>query len=56
MTRTELDALKAKVGKDKHDSQLLASIKSTIERLRDAAVLPTTKAIYEDILKLFDEE
>lgn len=56
MTRAELDALKVKVGQNRHDSLLLKSIKSTIEKLRDAAVLPTTKAIYEEILELFDED
>lgn len=41
---------------DAPSANRLARIRARIEALRDAAVLPTTKAIYQAILDLFDEE
>ena len=41
---------------DTPSANRLARIRAKIEALRDAAVLPTTKAIYQAILDLFDEE
>lgn len=54
MTRSELTAICTKIETDKKKSSRLDFVKERIEQLRDAAILPTTKAIYDEILELFD--
>ena len=54
MTREELNTICAKIETDKQKSSRLDFVKERIEQLRDAAILPTTKAIYDEILELFD--
>ena len=56
MTRSELNILCNTIRVIKYRSDKLERIRQQIEALRDAAVLPTTKAIYQAILDLFDEE
>ena len=54
MTREELNTICTKISTDKQKSSRFDFIKNKIIELRDAAVLPTTKAIYDEILDLFD--
>lgn len=56
MTRTELTALCVQIRLMKAKSARLDRVKTRIEALRDAATLPTTKALYNQILELFDED
>ena len=56
MTKRELRLLCASIRLMKARAKRLDTIKSQIEALRDAAVLPTTKAIYDAILELFGED
>ena len=56
MTKKELRALCATIRLMKARAERLDTIKIQIEALRDAAVLPTTKAIYDAILDLFKED
>ena len=54
MTRTELETICAAIRGYKARSDKLTSIRAKIEELRDDAKLPTTKALYQAILDLFD--
>ena len=56
MTRKELDRMLDVSRAYKARAERLDRIKSRIIELRDKATLPTTKAIYNAILELFEEE
>ena len=56
MTREQLNTLCAAIRAMKVRSDKLTRIRAQIEALRDAAVLQTTKAIYQAVLDLFDDE
>lgn len=56
MTKRELDTLCSAIRLMKRRSAKFESIRSKIEKLRDDAKLQTTKAIYQAILDMFDEE
>ena len=56
MTREQLNALCAAIRAMKARSDKLTEIRTKIEGLRDAAKLQTTKAIYQAVLDLFEED
>ena len=56
MTRKELDRMLDIIRAYKARAERLDRIKARIIELRDKATLQTTKAIYNAILQLFDEE
>lgn len=56
MTREQLNALCDAIRAMKARADRLERIKSRITELRDAAKLQTTKAIYQAILDLFEED
>ena len=56
MTRKELDRMLDIIRAYKARAERLDRIKAKITELRDKATLQTTKAIYNAILALFDEE
>ena len=56
MTRKELEQILSIIRQYKARAEKLDRIKAKIIELRDKATLPTTKAIYNAILQLFDEE
>ncbi len=56
MTRKELDRLLDLIRAYKASAERLDRIKAKIEQLRDDARLATTKAIYNAILALFEED
>lgn len=54
MTRTRLNQICAAIRAYKARSDKLASIRAKIEELRDEAKLPTTRALYQAVLDMFD--
>ena len=56
MTRRDLKTLCATIRLMKARADRLDRIKAQIEALRDRATLQTTKAIYNAILELFEED
>lgn len=56
MTRKELDRILDIIRAYKARAERLDRIKAKIEQLRDEARLSTTKAIYNAILQLFEED
>ena len=54
MTREELNTVCTNISTNKRKSIVLDYVKGRIEALRDAAILPTTKALYDEILELFN--
>ena len=56
MTRKELEQILNIIRQYKARAERLDRIKAKIIELRDKATLQTTKAIYNAILALFDEE
>ena len=54
MTRTQLETICTEIRAMKARSDKLTSIRARIEALRDDAKLPTTKALYQAILDMFD--
>lgn len=56
MTREQLNAICTAIKALKKRSDRLTTIRTKIEQLRDAAVLQTTKALYQAVLDLFDED
>ena len=55
MTRSELNTILASIRLMKAKSAQRDRVRAAVEKLRDDAVLPTTKALYQAILDLFDE-
>lgn len=56
MTRKELDRMLDIIRAYKARAERLDRIKAKITELRDKATLQTTKAIYNAILELFEDE
>ena len=56
MTKKELEQILAIIRQYKAQAERLDRIKAKIIELRDKATLPTTKAIYNAILQLFEED
>ena len=56
MTRDRLNTLCAAIRAMKAKADRLETVKTKIEALRDAAKLQTTKALYQAVLDLFEEE
>lgn len=54
MTRTQLDTICAAIRAMKARADKLESIRVRIEALRDDAKLPTTRALYQAVLDMFD--
>lgn len=55
MTRKELEQILTVIKAHKARAERLERIRNSIIELRDKATLPTTKAIYNAILELFEE-
>lgn len=55
MTRTELNTILAAISLMKARAAQRDRVRAAVEKLRDDAVLPTTKALYQAILDLFNE-
>lgn len=54
MTRTELNTILAAIKLMKAKAAQRDRVRAAVEKLRDDAVLPTTKSLYQTILNLFD--
>lgn len=55
MTRNELDAICAVIRAYKARASRFDNLKTWLEKQRDSAVLPTTKAIYQAILDRMED-
>lgn len=56
MTREQLDTICAAIRAMKARAARLETVRAKIEGLRDAAKLATTKALYQAVLDLFEED
>ena len=56
MTREQLNTICAAIRAARAKAARLDAVRAQIEALRDAAKLQTTKAIYQAVLDLFEEE
>ena len=54
MTRAQLENICAAIRAMKEKTDRLESIHARVEALRDGAVLPTTRALYQSVLDMFD--